>query len=69
MKNREIVQKLNELRKIHIELIDPSRELNYTCGLATNYSELINIIADLLKTSQKALEGIHAVPECYRNRI
>ena len=63
MKNRKIVQQINELKKKHIELIDDSQNINYTCFLASNYSELMNRIADLLKTSQKALEGMHAVPE------
>lgn len=63
MKDQSILKKLNELKNIHIQLIDDSQDINCTGGLATNYTELINRIADLLKTSQKALEGIHAVPE------
>tara|TARA_B100000700_G_C14590336_1_gene644312 strand:- start:45 stop:368 length:324 start_codon:yes stop_codon:yes gene_type:complete len=63
MKNRKIVQQINELKKKHIEMIDDSQDINYTCGLVSDYSELMNRIADLLKISQKALEGMQAVPE------
>ena len=44
-------------------MINDSRNVNHTCGLASNYSELIHRIADLLKSSKKALEGIQSLPE------
>lgn len=65
MKNKEIVNKINALKNIHIEMIDTSRYRNHTCGLASNYSELINRIADLLKTCKKALDGLHLAQENY----
>lgn len=51
MKNKKIVERLLELRDTHIDMIDAKEGLNHTCGLASNYVELIHSIADLLKTS------------------
>jgi hypothetical protein len=62
MNDQIILNQLRELKNVHIEMIDDSQGINYTSGLAANYSELMNCIADLLKTSQKALEGMHSVP-------
>jgi hypothetical protein len=65
MKNKHLVKKLQELKTTHIEIIDPEQGINMTCGLARNYFELINLIADLLKTSKKALDGLHVSEETY----
>lgn len=65
MKNKKIVERLLELRDTYIDMIDAKEGLNRTCGLASNYVELINSIADLLKTSKKALEGMNASEENY----
>lgn len=63
MRTKKLRKQLLDLKKRHIELINDSRNVNHTCGLASNYSELIHRIADLLKTSKKALEGMHCHPE------
>ncbi|MEH6658049.1 hypothetical protein [Leeuwenhoekiella marinoflava] len=63
MKTKKLLNQLMELKEKHIELINDSRNRNQTCGLASNYSELTHRIADLLKTSKKALEGMHSLPE------
>jgi hypothetical protein len=65
MKNKKIVERLLDLRDSHIDMIDAKEGLNRTCGLASNHVELINIIADLLKTSKKALDGINVAEESY----
>lgn len=65
MKNKHVVKKLKVLRNIHVEMIDPAKGVNFNCGLASNYSQLINRIADLLKTSKKALDGLHVSEETY----
>ena len=65
MKNQDLVTKLKELKATYIEIIDHQQGINLTCGLATNYSELVNLIADLLKTSKKALDGLHVSEETY----
>ena len=65
MKNKVLIKKLYELKATHIEMIDPKQGINMTCGLASNYSELVNLIADLLKTSKKALDGLHVSEEPY----
>ena len=46
-------------------MIDHQQGINMTCGLASNYSELVNLLADLLKTSKKALDGLHVSEETY----
>ena len=69
METKKLLDQLLELKRRHIELINDSRNINYTCGLASNYSELMHRIADLLKTSKKALEGMHAVPETNPSEI
>lgn len=58
MKNKNIIKRLNELRNSHIELIDLRNERNYTCGIASNYFELIQRISDLLENLKKAMDGI-----------
>ena len=63
MRTKKLRKQLLDLKKRHIELLNDSRNVNHTCGLASNYSELIHRIADLLKTSKKALEGMHSLPE------
>lgn len=63
MKTKKLLNQLLDLQQRHIELINDSRNINHTCGLASNYSELMHRIADLLKTSKKALEGMHCLPE------
>lgn len=63
MKSKKLVHELIELKERHIELINDSRNINHTCGLASNYPELMHRIADLLKTSKKALEGMQVHPE------
>ncbi|MGI0105616.1 hypothetical protein [Salinimicrobium sp. WS361] len=65
MKNKNFIKQLHKLKRTHIEMIDPNQGINMTCGLASNYSELINLIADLLKTSKKALDGLHVSEETY----
>jgi hypothetical protein len=65
MKNKNFIEQLYKLKRTHIEMIDPNQGINMTCGLASNYSELINLIADLLKTSKKALDGLHVSEETY----
>lgn len=65
MKNKDLVKKFHELKATHIEMIDSKQGINMTCGLASNYSELVNLLADLLKTSQKALDGLHVTEEPY----
>ncbi|RXG28369.1 hypothetical protein [Leeuwenhoekiella marinoflava] len=69
MKTKKLLNQLMELKETHIELINDSRNRNQTCGLASNYSELIHRIADLLKTSKKALEGMHCLPETNPTKI
>lgn len=65
MKNKHLVKKLHELKATHIEMIDPKQGINMTCGLASNYSEQVNLLSDLLKTSKKALDGLHVSEETY----
>lgn len=63
MESKELLKEIALLRKTHIEMIDPLLGNNRTCGLASNYTELINRIADLLKISVLALEGMHVSSE------
>lgn len=65
MKNQDLVTKLKELKATYIEIIDPQQGINMTCGLASNYSELVNLLADPLKTSKKALDGLHVSEKSY----
>ena len=65
MKNQDLVIKLKKLKSTYIEMIDHQQGINMTCGLASNYSELVNLLADLLKTSKKALDGLHVSEETY----
>lgn len=69
MKNKELIKTIHQLRNTHIEMIDSQQGINNTCGLANNYEELINRIADLLKTSRKALEGLQTSPETNNSEI
>ncbi|WP_189603585.1 hypothetical protein [Salinimicrobium marinum] len=55
MKNKHLVKKLHELKATHIEMIDPKQGINMTCGLASNYSELVNLIAICSKPQRKPL--------------
>jgi len=63
MKNKELIKRILELRDDHIDVFDSDNNINRTCGLASNYFELMNRIADLLKTSKKALDGLQVASD------
>ena len=63
MKKKRLFQELESLRIEYIELLDPKRDIDHCSGLASDYFGLMHMIANLLKTSAKSMEGLYAQPE------